>query len=65
MFPDLKELYVRKSRLLRELENVEKQILFLESPESVTQTRLANLQKQAIKQHRTFSVKGIIALFTF
>lgn len=65
MFPDLKELYVRKSRLLRELENVEKQILFLESPESVTQTRLENLQKQAIKQHRTFSVKGIIAFFTF
>lgn len=65
MLPDLKELYLRKSRLLRDLENVEKQILFLESPESITETRMENLQRQAIKQHRTFSVKGIIALFTF
>jgi hypothetical protein len=65
MLPDLKELYLRKSRLLRDLENVEKQILFLESPESITKTRMENLQRQAIKQHRIFSVKGIIALFTF
>lgn len=65
MLPDLKELYLRKSRLLRELQNVEKQILFLESPENVTEERLETLQKEAVKRHRTFSKKGIIALFTF
>lgn len=65
MLPDLKELYLRKSKLLRDLEIVEKQIMFLESPESITDMRMERLQRQAIKKHRTFSVKGLIALFTF
>lgn len=65
MLPDLKELYLRKSRLLRDLENIEKQILFLESPESITEARMENLKRQVIKQHRTFSVKRIISLFMF
>ena len=65
MLPDLKELYLRKSNLLRDLKTVENQILDLENPESITELRMENLQRQAIKQHRSFSIKGIIALFTF
>ncbi len=65
MLPDLKELYLRKSRLLRELEDVEQRILFLESPESITEKRLERLQQEALKHYRPFSIKGIIAFFTF
>jgi flagellar biosynthesis/type III secretory pathway chaperone len=65
MLPDLKELYLRKSKLLRDLEFVDHQIMELENPESITVTRMENLKQQAIKKHRSFSIKGIIALFTF
>jgi len=64
MLPDLKELYIRKSSLLSELENVEQQISYLEQPENLTQERMKMLEKNAMKRHNISKVKTILTLFT-
>jgi hypothetical protein len=65
MLPDLRDLYIHKSRLLHELEKVEEQISFLECPENITDDRMEMLKKQAIKHHYLPDFKKIVAFFTF
>ena len=64
MLSDLKELYSRKSSLLAELEKIDKQIFYLEQPESLTQERMEMLEKKARKRNNISNIKTILSLVT-